>query len=65
MNNFLVHDDKTKREMLDIIGINSVEDLFTQIPEQARMRSLSLDDALSELETQRKVKSLAKKNNTE
>ena len=65
MNNFLVHDDKTKREMLDIIGINSVEDLFTQIPEQARMRSLSLDNALSELETQRKVKSFAKKNNTE
>ncbi len=65
MNNFLVHDEKTKKEMLDVIGINSIEDLFKQIPAQARMSNLNLNDALSEMETQRQVRALAKKNKTE
>ena len=65
MNNFLVHDEKTKKEMLDVIGINSIEDLFKQIPAQARMSNLNLNNALSEMETQRQVRALAKKNKTE
>jgi len=65
MNNFLVHDEKTKKEMLDFIGINTIEDLFAQIPEKARMQGLDLDDALSEMETQKRVRTIAKKNNTE
>lgn len=65
MNNFLVHDEKTKKEMLDVIGINSIEDLFKQIPAQARMSNLNLNNALSEIETQRQVRALAKKNKTE
>ena len=62
MNNFLVHNEEVKKEMCAEIGVNSVEDLFKQIPEKARMQSLDLAEALSELETQRYVKSLAKKN---
>ena len=65
MNNFLVHDAKTKKEMLKAIGISTIEDLFKQIPELARMESLDLENALSEMETQRLVKTLAKKNKTE
>lgn len=65
MKNFLVHNDEVKKEMLDSIGVASVEDLFKQIPEQARMGELQLEDALSELETQKKVKSLARKNNND
>ena len=65
MNNFLVHNEEVKKEMCAEIGVNSVEDLFKQIPEKARMQSLDLAEALSELETQRYVKSLAKKNNTD
>lgn len=65
MNNFLVHNEEVKKEMCAEIGVNCVEDLFKQIPEKARMESLDLSDALSELETQRYVKSLAKKNNTD
>ncbi len=65
MNNFLVHDEKTKKEILDVIGINSIEDLFKQIPAQARMSNLNLNNALSEMETQRQVRALAKKNKTE
>ncbi len=65
MNNFLVHKEEVKKEMCAEIGVNCVEDLFKQIPEKARMNSLDLQDALSELETQRYVKSLSKKNNTD
>lgn len=65
MKNFLVHNDDVKREMLESIKLNSVEDLFRQIPEKARMGKLDLPDAISEMEAQRAVKSLAKKNNTE
>ena len=65
MNNFLVHNEEVKKEMCAEIGVNCVEDLFKQIPEKARMQSLNLQEALSELETQRYVKSLARKNNTD
>ena len=51
--------------MLESIGVNSIEDLFKQIPQKARMGELQLKDAISEMETQKKVKALAKKNNTD
>ncbi len=65
MKNFLVHDEKTTKEMCSDIGINSIEDLFKQIPETVRMKTLNLPDGLSEMETQRKVKALAKENKTD
>ena len=63
MKNFLVHREDVKQEMLKSINVNSIEDLFKQIPQQARMGELKLDDALSEMEVQKRVKALAKKNN--
>lgn len=65
MKNFLVHDDNTRAEMLESIGFKSIEELFKQIPEAARMPKLELENPLSEMEAQRRVKSLAKKNKTD
>lgn len=65
MKNFLVHTDEVKKEMLENIGVSSIEDLFAEIPNQARMSGLALDDAISELECQRRIKALAKKNKTD
>ena len=65
MKNFLVHDEKTRTEMLQSIGLEKIEDLFKQIPEAAKMPELKLENPLSEMEAQRKVKSLAKKNKTD
>lgn len=65
MKNFLVHDDNTRAEMLESIGLKSIEDLFKQIPEAARMPKLELENPLSEMEAQRRIKSLAKKNKTD
>lgn len=65
MKNFLVHNDEVKKEMLESIGINTIEDLFKQIPQKARMGELKLDDAISEMETQKRVKAISKKNKTD
>ncbi len=62
MKNFLVHNESTKKDMCSDIGINTVEDLFKQIPQSVRMKELNLPNALSELETQKRVKGLANMN---
>lgn len=62
MKNFLVHDEKTTQQMCNDIGIKTAEDLFAQIPENVRMHGINLDEGLSELQTQRAVKNLAKEN---
>lgn len=65
MKNFLVHNEKTTQEMCEAIGISKVEDLFKQIPQSVRMSELDLPEGLSEMETQRKVKNLAKANKSD
>ncbi len=65
MKNFLVHTDEVKKEMLESIGAASIEDLFSQIPEKARMDKLKLDNPISEMDVQKRIKALAKKNKTD
>lgn len=65
MKNFLAHNDKTRVDLLDSIGVSSVEELFAKIPSKAKISSFNLPEALSEMQTQKEVKALAKKNNTE
>ena len=65
MKNFLVHNEKTTQEMCEAIGISKVEDLFKQIPQSVRMSELDLPEGLSEMETQRKVRNLAKSNKSD
>ena len=65
MKNFLVHDEKTRAEMLENIGLKNIEDLFEQIPTSARIPKLKLENPLSEMEVQKRIKALAKKNKTE
>ena len=65
MKNFLVHNDEVKEEMLQTIGLSIVEDLFAEIPEAARMKTLNLPEALNEMTVQREIKKLASKNKTD
>ncbi len=65
MKNFLVHNDEVKAEMLKVCGVDKIEDLFADIPQPACMETLDLPDAMSEMEVQRTIKSLAKKNRTD
>lgn len=63
MKNFIAHTDDTKKEMLKSIGCNSSEDLFKQIP--VLISDFRCGNPLSEMEAQKNVKKLAKKNKTE
>ena len=65
MKNFLVHTDKIKSDMLNSIGLQSVEDLFAQIPKEARVSQLDLGKPLSELDVQKEIKSFAKQNKSD
>ena len=61
MKNFIAHSEEERQEMLNAISCNSVDDLFKTLP--IKMTELKLDEPLSEMQTQKKVKTLAKKNN--
>ena len=63
MKNFIAHTDEVRQDMLTSIGLESVDDLFKQIP--IHFNNFKMENPLSEMETQRKIKSIAKKNKTE
>ena len=55
--------DQDRREMLDAIGVGSVDDLFEQIPEGVRLgRPLDLPGGMSEDEVNRHLTALAGRN---
>jgi glycine dehydrogenase subunit 1 len=55
--------DADLREMLAQIGVDSVEELFKEIPAQLRLgRSLALDDGLAEQEVFEELRALAARN---
>lgn len=63
MKNFIAHTDNTRKELLNEISCANIDDLFTQIP--VRFNNFNMEDALSEMETQKRIKAMAKKNCTE
>jgi glycine dehydrogenase subunit 1 len=55
--------DQDRREMLDAIGVGSLDDLFEQIPAGVRLdRALDLPDGMSEDEVNRHLTQLAARN---
>ena len=63
MNPYLPHTENEVRDMLDEIGVKSIDDLFADIPEKIRYsKPLDLPEGLSELETYRRLNELADKN---
>ena len=63
MKNFIAHTDETRNEILSSISCNSVDDLFKQIP--VLFKNFDMANPLSEMEAQKKIKAIAKKNKTE
>jgi glycine dehydrogenase subunit 1 len=62
---YLCNTQAQQAEMLRIIGVNSLSDLFVHIPEDIRPQALpSLPPPLSELELTRALKALGAKNTT-
>jgi glycine dehydrogenase subunit 1 len=48
--NYIPHTDAERREMLDAIGVRSLEDLFVAVPQKFRFPRLNLPEALTEME---------------
>lgn len=63
MFSYIPNTPEDERKMLESIGLNSVEELFKDIPENIRLkRKLNLNNPMSELEVKKQVDSLSNKN---
>ncbi len=65
MNNYKANSDETIKEMLNSIGENDFEGLFSVIDKRARMEKLNLPEAKSEMQVQNEIKAIAKENKTD
>lgn len=61
---FIPHTEQELREMLKIIGIERIDELFKDIPEQHRYPNIHLPDGLSEMEVQRYLRELSAVNDS-
>lgn len=60
---YLPQSEKTRREMLDVIGVNSVDDLFKDVPSKAFINGkANLPDHQGELEVERYLGNYANQN---
>ena len=62
MGSYLALTDEDRREMLAALGVNRVEDLFSQIPDKVKLKELKIPAGLSEIELTRKFAGLAAEN---
>jgi len=61
--NFLPHTEDDRQKMLKAIGLDSIEELFADIPKRVRLqRSMNIPGPLSELELTRHLEELSRKN---
>jgi glycine dehydrogenase subunit 1 len=61
---FIANTDVQRREMLDAIGLNRLEDLFRDIPPELRCGELKIPDGLTEQEVRHHLSALADHNTT-
>ena len=59
---FNPHTPEDRAEMLEAVGLQAVEDLFTPVPEQYRFPTLDLPRALTEMEAAQRLEQLANRN---
>ncbi|AZV57343.1 aminomethyl-transferring glycine dehydrogenase subunit GcvPA [Clostridium sp. AWRP] len=63
MHPYLPLTEEDKKIMLEKIGVSSIDDLFSDIPESVRLnRKLNINDGMSELEVESYIKDIAKSN---
>ena len=68
MYNFEAHTKESREQMLEKIGVKSIGELFSQIPQKARMTEddvKKFGEPKNEIDTVKTVKTLAKKNKTD
>ena len=65
MDNFQAHTKNIRKEMLDKLQLEDINQLFSCIDMHLKMESLNLPESLSELRVDNLIRSCAKKNNTD
>ena len=61
---YIPHTDADRKSMLEKIGFNSIEELFTDVPNEHRFPDLNLPDPLSEMEAAEELNILSNSNET-
>jgi len=61
-HSYFPHTDAQRREMLAVVGVDTVDDLFADIPQRFRDPDFALPPPLTELELERELGALAGKN---
>jgi len=59
---FIPHDKKSIAEMLDVIGVSDIEQLFQDIPKDIKLKELKIPSGLSEPDLIENIKETAEKN---
>lgn len=60
---YLPHTQEDIEQMLQVIGVNTLDDLYSEVPEQLKLnRELNLPSAMSEIEIRNHFQELAEKN---
>ncbi|MFX1589256.1 MAG: glycine dehydrogenase, partial [Promethearchaeota archaeon] len=59
---FIAHNEKIIEEMLKTIGVNTIDDLFQDIPNDIKIKKLNLSSGLSEPDLLRYLKDLSLQN---
>lgn len=63
MHKYIPNTDEQKKQMLEAIGVSSIDELFSEIPDAVKMkRPYNLPRSMSELSVSRQVKRLAEQN---
>jgi len=59
---YIPHTDADREEMLKVIGVSALEDLFDRVPDEQRFPALNLPDGQSEMEVAWEIGGLARAN---
>lgn len=62
MANYIGTTPKQQKEMLEKLSLETLEDLFREVPDEVKIRHLMIPDGKSELEVKRQMQELADKN---
>ncbi len=59
---YIPHTDKDRQEMLAVVGVDHLDDLYEAVPENVRFPDLNLPDPISELEITQELQALSEAN---
>ena len=62
MGSYIPNTGDERLQMLESIGLSSTDELYSVVPEEAKVKELNLPDGLSEMEVSQKVRETAGKN---